>query len=50
MFGLQCREAVLGLTADEICDHLVYCGIDHALMVDIVSHALKNANRYDTIF
>jgi hypothetical protein len=44
------EKAALWLTADEIRDSLVYCGIDHALTVDIVSHALKNANRHDIFF
>jgi len=45
---LPVEKAALWLTADKICDRLVYCGIDHALTVDIVSHALKNVNRHDT--
>ncbi|KAL3802218.1 hypothetical protein HJC23_001762 [Cyclotella cryptica] len=47
---LPVEKAALWVTADEIRDHLVYCGVDHALTADIVSHALKNANRHDIFF
>ena len=47
---LPVEKASLWVTADEIRDRLVYCGVDHALTADIVSHALKNANRHDIFF